>query len=425
MFSIFLCLAVLFETNCQQFSGLYIPNTKNTSEDFGAAWLISRSRLIATEPLYDTTGEVSMAAVSLVTVRNRCKNCHTLLTRDYFDFLVEHLSASTNNLPNSNKYLFRALSRRMSTTAQGLKKIAMRSVVTEQRLNETIGVLVYSSNAYSQSSTKAKVLTHHKSIRKYFFESTFWSIYRHIKHIVVYVASDRDREDIYAMKLPFWSIQQLTVPVKERLQNKTILLPRMSVQTTIGFFLSEEHPEWQDFKYVYWTEGDQILHMRSPGALFDAIDSSDGSFLISPHRMQTLPLAKDFKVETLRQLYPPTYFLNIPNATVAYHDLSFETGSCCDNGRYYIEPCGGWWYSCNKWGLQDINPWLKFGPTGFTMPSITAHKGTCSYSSNTRLCGKPMNCNDRVPHRGPHGGPASKKSLCDEMPVLHVLGPKN
>ena len=101
---------------------------------------------------------------------------------------------------------------------------------------------------------------------------------------MIYVASDKDRIAVEDMQLPFYQIHQLEVPVDH--QNKTILLPRYSLEQSIEKLKTNPDGKWGEFQYVYFTEGDQILHMRHASGIFDAIDNMGGMVSIVPHRMQ-------------------------------------------------------------------------------------------------------------------------------------------
>ena len=69
-------------------------------------------------------------------------------------------------------------------------------------------------------------------------------------------------------------------------------LPKYSLLHTIDQLA--HNSTWESFKYVYYTEGDLILHMRQPQHIFNMIDKSETYFLAVPHRMQTIPLLQDF-----------------------------------------------------------------------------------------------------------------------------------
>jgi len=122
------------------------------------------------------------------------------------------------------------------------------------------------------------------NIRKYFFESTFWSVFRYIPNVCVFVASERDRNEVMEMRLPLWTGQPIQLEVPLDVKNRTVLLPKMSLEHSLKQMLID--PLWMPFQYVYYSEGDQILHLRHSTDLYNVIDESGGSFVLVPHRMQ-------------------------------------------------------------------------------------------------------------------------------------------
>ena len=270
------------------FSGVYKPNIEESkqAEDFAAAFLVSKKRFIEAYP--GIHGATNMAGVSFGVTRLKIMNPRylTLMSRDYFDFLVEHLSATSNYVPHRNESLLAVYNNRIRSTAERLKVIALKWYATDRgvdlRQNETVALLVYSSVAFLYA-----LVGGHRPIqsviREGFIAATFWSVYRYFPNVVMFVASDKDRRTIEEMQLPLWKLVQLEVPLNER--NQTILLPRMSLEQTIRRFQQQDE-EWKRFRYVYFSEGDQILHMRHISGMFDPIDNSDGTYVMVPHRMQ-------------------------------------------------------------------------------------------------------------------------------------------
>ena len=270
-------------TTSDGFSGVYKPDTDGSgqAEDFAASFLISKSRFV--ESYKALHGAKNMAGVSFAVVRYRPRNTkyRSLMSRDYFDLMVEHLSTTSNFIPRGNEPIFRVYNMRMKQTVMRLKEIATQRPRWEEdsRLNQTVAILVYSSISFSRGQSPMQ-----SKARKGFFEATFWSVYRYFPHIAVYVASDHDNQYIKESKLPAWQLQQLDVPLEN---NKTILLPRLSLEHMLHALERTPQPAGSPtLNYVYFSEGDQILHMRHAGGLFDSIDNSDGRFLLVPHRMQ-------------------------------------------------------------------------------------------------------------------------------------------
>lgn len=299
--------------NSEDFSGLYSANTKKTgsAEDFAAAWLITKDRFLASKLYIDSSS--NMAGVSFAITRSRCEGCYTMLSRDYFDFLVEHLSTTSNQIPFSNSQTFGIYYQRIQNVVLELKKVANDRTEFDPRLKETVSILIYSSITFSRPQANVQA-----SIREPYFEATFWSVYRYIPNIIVFVATDHDRMAVEAMQLPALEIKQLEVPLDHK--NRTVALPRMSLgwldtqlrlssheggiplalhdlegplgpsvaraQQPVQRLMNEQIVPWSTYKYVFFSEGDQILHWRQASGFFDALDASQGTMVMVPHRMQ-------------------------------------------------------------------------------------------------------------------------------------------
>lgn len=294
-------------------SGVYSPNVRRSgaAEDFAAAWLITKDRFLASKRFLDAS--TNMAGVSFAVTRAKCRGCHTMLTRDYFDFLVEHLSTTSNQIPFSNKVVFEIFYKRIQKVVVELRELAKVRPESDPRLNQTVATLIYSSITFSRPQA-----TLQSNIREPYFEATFWSVYRYIPNIVIFVATDYDRIAIEQMKLPVLEIKQLEVPRDHK--NRTVALPRYSLSWLDSCMRrSMENPEfnalpdmtmvgettdasqqkrlaieknegrgwsWSQFEYVFFSEGDQILHMRNAGMLFDTLEAGQGKLVVVPHRMQ-------------------------------------------------------------------------------------------------------------------------------------------
>ena len=418
-------IVVFFTLCCQHsshaflyntFSGVYRPNTTKSGSDFSAAWLVSKTHFLKCEANLNIT--TNMAGVSFAVVRKKYPNVGTFMTRDYFDFMVEHLSATSNQIPYFHEKIFQEEYRKLKETAKSIRQdIAKRNkyfdMTQDKRKKKTIAALIYSSIAFS-----AEQSTLQSEIRIPFFEATFWSTFRHFPTVVVYVADEKDEKAVAEMDIPAWKVHRLKVPFNHN--NHSVALPRYGLLHLVENM--KNNPEYASFEYVFFTEGDQVIHFRQEPSIYDLIDGSDGSMIAIPHRMQTLPLAQDFSPD-LEQIYPVVHALNIPNATVVEENLFKIRGSCCDNGYYEVAKCRGWWYQCNQWGLKDMKPWLKFGPTGFTMPPVTVHRRSCEYHPNLAVCPTPKGCGNRVPKKRASDRPINSNELCHAFPDTIFLGP--
>jgi hypothetical protein len=133
-----------------QFSGIYYSDYRKTSaaEDFSAAWLMSKNRFNIS--IHEIKKSTNMAGVSFAATRNKCKNCIPVLTRDYFDFLVEQLSTTSNQIPFSYAPVFKVYENRMKLISMNLRSIGYDRKEHSTRLDQTIAILIYSSVTFSK-----------------------------------------------------------------------------------------------------------------------------------------------------------------------------------------------------------------------------------------------------------------------------------
>ena len=354
------------------------------------------------------------------------------MTRDYFDFMVEHQSSTTNNAPG-NIEVTDILQKRMKRNVGSIHRKAVRK--QEQgglcdgrpcgdRGDRTVAIMVFSTNSASDGGRSDEI---QRDIRSYFFQTTFWSIYMHFSHIVIYVGSDKDHNILKEMKLPIYDSFDLTPKLEEQAKLKwdgegvppaptKQHLPKYSLLHTIDQLV--HNSTWESFKYVYYTEGDLILHMRQPQHIFNMIDNSETYFLAVPHRMQTIPLLQDFPAAVHRH-WPKDSPQNIPDVHLITENSTQVMGSCCDDGRYQFGNCGGWWYNCKEFGLKNHKDWIRFGRHGLTMPLSTEHQAICKYTRTRISCPMPEKCNFRTPRW------VSKKDyaadVCEEMPMVRKI----
>eukprot|EP01034_Spumella_vulgaris_P022000 gene22000-28091_t len=289
----------------------------------------------------------------------------------------------------------------------------------DKRMKQTVGVLIFSPISFSVYATKEQF-----EIRHTFFQATFYSVYRYFPNVVVFVANEADAAAVRNMSLPFLDL--LITPVPLDAKNRTTTLPRTALETIINGTKTHD-PMWSWVKYLYFTEGDQILHMRSAKHIYDAVDNSGGMFAIVPHRMQTLPLRSTFTPE-LQDVWSEEHVQrHMPPSTVLeVESLSRTRGSCCDAGRRDYAKCGQhWWYTCPEFGLANFTSWLRIGKAGYTFPPSTEHKGVCEYSSVKKLCPLPPNCSQRVPLKSMRNNGQNVSvgtDLCTEFPNVQRIG---
>jgi hypothetical protein len=122
-------------------------------------------------------------------------------------------------------------------------------------------------------------------IRTAFFEQSFWSIYRYFPNIVISVTRKRDLDFLKTLHLPLFDIFISTVnddPKGGYAHNvkQALLLAHENLLSNAS---------WSSFKFLYYSEGDLVLHMRKQEQLLNLMASSTANkedFFLAPHRMQ-------------------------------------------------------------------------------------------------------------------------------------------
>lgn len=263
----------------QVFSGVYRPDITQSACDFSAAWLLSKERLLIAEgPLKKAE---NMAGATFAVVRHKTdKTYSSIVTRDYFDFFVEHLSSTSNQIPHSNLAVMAEQTNKLNRTAELLQHDFFKQQKSDVRLDQTLAILVFSSMAFSVP----KEIRQHSDIRVAYFTSTFYSVYRYFGNVCIFVGNERDRQILIDAHIPAWDITVIDVPLDAR--NYTTALPRDTILHIIERFKDPtKYRRLSKVRYVYFSEGDQILHMRHIKELYNLIDESKGKFVIVPHRM--------------------------------------------------------------------------------------------------------------------------------------------
>lgn len=263
------------------FSGFYAVNSKIATNDFAAAYISSRKHFILSKNKISNSR--GMAGATFSVIRNKYWNTEILNTKDILDFCVEHLSSFSNKIPKAFPVLFDSEIYRMSKNILqyrlNLKKFAIEKNKQENyRSKQTAGILIYSSNSFSTDQSIFQ-----SRMRYYYFILTFLSAYKHFDDIFIFVASEEDEKNVKSMDLPFKQIFNLQIPRDEK--NRTTTLPRDSLLYFIDK-LENNHPDFLKYKYIYYSEGDQIVHIRGLNNFYDIIDNSFDQFLIVPHRLQ-------------------------------------------------------------------------------------------------------------------------------------------
>lgn len=87
-------------------SGLYRPNTSRALEHYAGAWLVPKRRLLEAKLRIQQIKSLEGASFAVSGYAAHQDYRTTLMTRDYFDFAVQHLSSTTNQLPQHSTQEF-------------------------------------------------------------------------------------------------------------------------------------------------------------------------------------------------------------------------------------------------------------------------------------------------------------------------------
>ena len=135
-----------------------------------------------------------------------------LMSRDFFDFSIEHLSSTTNQI-SEDPNLVRHLVERMTQKVAHLKKVALRISTTLRYQkpfgNNTIVVIPFSTKSASMGNDFDRITL----LRRLFFEATFWSVYRSFPHIAVSVSRQADFDNLIELKLPIFELFRSPSPI--------------------------------------------------------------------------------------------------------------------------------------------------------------------------------------------------------------------
>ena len=368
---ILIILLVIYDIPSAAFSGVYRPNLQRSQEHYAGCWLVPVDRFLhAKHYIYNQLTNLEGACHAILTTGSKID----VMSRDFFDFQALHLSSTTNVLPadNVNSDLSKELMYNMnqtvdilstSTIKKNTKKYKNKSL-SDRWSRQTIAIIAFSEQ--SASSTQSIFAS---NIRRYYFKATFWFIYHYIPHILVTVMSEREANVVHSFNLPIW--QLVVVDVISRYNNTKAsnkynpkhLLPKetliYALESIEGIKMNNTtnttttiDSTWSNCKYIYYTEGDLILHMRNKRDLYDILDNTEGSVALIPHRMQTIPLPQAFPEHT-RKLWSKNTLESLENVNLIVESAAMPRGSCCDHGRFHFADCGNWWYNCKEWGLRN------------------------------------------------------------------------
>ena len=391
-----------------RFSGFYVPDISANFEPFASAWLITKQKFVKSQRGFREISNFEGTVFSVLG-RGPTSKKKTIMTRDYFDFQVEHLSSTINILEDSE--LYGVLGDRLTKRAEALRIFGGQNLsstsFSKQSLSSnwsrTVAIIPFSSaGAHAPEE-------HIQQLRIRMFVSTFWSLKRYNFAVVVSVSSEEDLATLSGMNLPIFQIYSFYNLTKKSEQPKRSLL-----QAVVDISTEES---WRHFEFVYYSDADQILHMRHLDIMYDTL-SMDKQRVLCPHRLQTMTLPKDMT----KEYRDPKHFAiadlveHTKTSSIILERGLKTRGSCCDDGRFFIvnrSKCENFWYFCEDLHAFTLMEWIKFGPHGWPAPLTTEHQGKCRYYSTRRQCDVPKAC-QASPVMASDGS-----KICDEIDKAH------
>lgn len=256
-----------------EFSGFYTPNLKYNLEVYSASWLQKTTRYLTTLPQIQEINALESATTGPVLKYSYSNTKFALMTRDYFDYFVEHLSSTTNQI-GEESHLVEYITSMLTEKLIFLKKSLKFYEPLRSLMSSTVVIIPYSCKSASQGNDMYRI----KKLRLLFFQVTFWSIYRYFRHIMVFVSTSEDYSTLSSLALPLDTLIQTQIDYQT-----TWELPRYSLLYAAESLQKNE--SWKQFKYIYYTEADQILTIRNQRAISQWLAQSDDEFVFIPHRM--------------------------------------------------------------------------------------------------------------------------------------------
>lgn len=256
------------------FSGVYQPNLQYSEELYAASWLVPKKVFMKASVSFESyIGNLEGATFSVVHDNRQ----FGLMTRDYFDMFVEHLSSFTNMLGADQ--VLKVLIHRMTKMVVHYSGIAERvrkhrNPVDEPFLNNTIAIIPFSTKSHTGDANV--------QVRQLFFLLTYYSVCMHFPTIAVAVADEAHLAAFRELNLsvaPFhvFKCYRPNVPFEAH-----HLMKDMLIKTAESL---ADSPEWSRFEFVYFTESDQILHMRNTREIHDMLVSNKNAYYMVPHRL--------------------------------------------------------------------------------------------------------------------------------------------
>jgi hypothetical protein len=270
-------------SDAEYFSGVYNPSIQHNLEMYAGAYLIPKKSYMDKKHMMDGIYALEQTTTSIIQEAphyGQSSVSHIMMTRDYLDFFVEHLSAYTNTLKEEayHDILYNAThkARLLRSRALGLGRHAGR----HPKRDDVVVIIPFATTSARSGSSDIT-----SKLRLAFFEQTFWSISRYFPKITVSVSKAYDLKVLLSLGLPIDQIFSSTTNDDPK-ANYAANVKQAVIQV---YEQLKSNSTWSNIKYIYFSEGDLVLHARHLNSLMDIMTSSppnEHEFALSPHRMQ-------------------------------------------------------------------------------------------------------------------------------------------
>ena len=303
------------------------------------------------------------------------------LTRDFFDFSVEHFSYLTKMAPGrQGQDTF------LGNITQRLERYTRRHAFSHQFLPRSIGIVPFGGVPPSK---------HWQALSSTMLRAVVLSMTDALQRVVVATCDEahamRAREALQGLERVLvhnLNLEKCQLPYLPRATQATLkrcLIQRARRERHV--YRNEVCQSWlqgEDFEYVMYNDADLVLHARCIRSLGKAMDE-DPTLIILPHKLQTF--AKDDD---------PLPELGVaPSIRDLTHDV--DSASCCDSGTYpalkhlnqgSFDGCQNFWYNCPK--MLALYDFARFDKGTYTPLLLgNEHGRKCLLSETRSNCGAP------------------------------------
>ena len=303
------------------------------------------------------------------------------LTRDFFDFSVEHFSYLTKMTPSKQ-----GQDTFLGNISWRLDGYTRKHAFAHQYLPRSIGIVPFGGVPTSK---------HWQALSQHALRAVVLSMTDALARVVVATCDEahamRAREALQGLErvvVHNLNLEKCQLPYLPRATQATLkrcLIQRARRERHI--YRNEVCESWlqgEDYAYVMYNDADLVLHARCIRSLGEAMDE-DPTLIILPHKLQTF--AKDDD---------PLPELGVaPSIRDLTHDV--DSASCCDSGTYpalkhlnqgSFDGCQNFWYNCPR--MLALYDFARFAEGTYTPLLLgNEHGRKCLLKETREACDVP------------------------------------